>query len=218
MQSILRRKMVVDMEVEQAKKAVLQLMAEKDKIERDLKDAHATLESNHVGMNDALVDSAGYPRADIDVYQVRHARHKIICLQNDYKAIMKKIEEGLHKVHGLSGISVHESSTAEAAPSAVQESVYLEPFLRVNLVTPGSPAASAGIQVEDLILEFGSINYQNFSSLQDVGSLVANSVNKELIVRVKRDCNTLVLTLIPRPWNGKGLLGCNVVPLETVER
>ena len=30
-------------------------------------------------MNDALVDSEGYPRADIDVYQVRHARHKIIC-------------------------------------------------------------------------------------------------------------------------------------------
>ena len=36
--------MVVDMELEQAKEAVLQLMKEKDKIERDLKDAHAVLE------------------------------------------------------------------------------------------------------------------------------------------------------------------------------
>lgn len=30
-------------------------------------------------MQEALVDNDGYPRADIDVYQVRHARHKIIC-------------------------------------------------------------------------------------------------------------------------------------------
>ena len=41
----IRRKMVVDMEVEQAKAAVLQLMTEKDKIERDLKDANAVLEN-----------------------------------------------------------------------------------------------------------------------------------------------------------------------------
>ena len=34
---------------------------------------------NNVGMNDLLVDSGDYPRADIDVYQVRHARNKIRC-------------------------------------------------------------------------------------------------------------------------------------------
>lgn len=30
-------------------------------------------------MDENLVDAEGYPRADIDVYQVRHARHRIIC-------------------------------------------------------------------------------------------------------------------------------------------
>lgn len=30
-------------------------------------------------MDEPLVDSEGYPRADIDVYQVRNARHQIIC-------------------------------------------------------------------------------------------------------------------------------------------
>ncbi len=30
-------------------------------------------------MDQPLVDREGYPRADIDVYQVRTARHKIIC-------------------------------------------------------------------------------------------------------------------------------------------
>ena len=33
----------------------------------------------HEGMEDALVDEEGFPRSDIDVYQVRHARHNIRC-------------------------------------------------------------------------------------------------------------------------------------------
>jgi hypothetical protein len=34
---------------------------------------------NKVGLTEALVDDSGYPRQDLDVYQVRHARHRIIC-------------------------------------------------------------------------------------------------------------------------------------------
>jgi len=52
-----------------------------------------------VGLSGPLVDNDGYPREDIDVYVVRHARHRIICLQNDHKALIKEIEEGLHQVH-----------------------------------------------------------------------------------------------------------------------
>ena len=32
-------------------------------------------------MDGPIVDAEGYPRADIDVYSVRHARHNIICKQ-----------------------------------------------------------------------------------------------------------------------------------------
>lgn len=75
-----------------------------------------------------------------------------------------------------------------------------------------------GIQVEDLILEFGSIHYQNFKSLIDIGKLVENSRYKVINLKIKRGSNTIVLPLTPRPWVGKGLLGCNVIPLEIVER
>lgn len=34
---------------------------------------------NGVGMTGPLVDSEGFPISNIDVYQVRHARHRIIC-------------------------------------------------------------------------------------------------------------------------------------------
>ena len=46
-------------------------------------------------MREPLVDNDGYPRNDIDVYQVRHARHQINTLQNDLKSLLKEIEKGL---------------------------------------------------------------------------------------------------------------------------
>ncbi|KMQ97442.1 26s proteasome non-atpase regulatory subunit 9-like isoform 1 protein [Lasius niger] len=210
--------MVVDMELQEAKDAVLQLMKDKEKIESDLRTLKEILDSNHVDMDEPLVDSEGYPRQDIDVYQVRHTRHKIICLTNDHKALMKKIEEGLHKVHGLAMGSEAQEPVPNVSDSQEIESVSLEPFLRVNLVSPGSPAEIAGIQVEDLILEFGSIHYRNFKSLTDIGKLVENSRYKTVNLKIKRGSNSIVLSLTPRPWVGKGLLGCNVIPLEIVER
>ncbi|KAH0954012.1 hypothetical protein HN011_007042 [Eciton burchellii] len=212
----IKTKMVVDMELQEAKDAVLQLMKEKDKIEDDLRVLKEILDCNHIGMDESLVDAEGYPRQDIDIYQVRHTRHKIICLTNDHKALMKKIEEGLHKIHALAGASEVQESVSNVLEN--QETETLEPFLRVNLVSPGSPAEIAGIQEEDLILEFGSINYRNFKSLADIGKLVENSRYKVVSIKIKRGFNVIVLPLTPRPWVGKGLLGCNVIPLEVVER
>ncbi len=39
-------------------------------------------------MDDSLVDSNGFPRNDIDIYQIRIARNKIICnpmIRNQFK-------------------------------------------------------------------------------------------------------------------------------------
>ncbi|XP_015584998.1 26S proteasome non-ATPase regulatory subunit 9 [Cephus cinctus] len=207
---------VANMEAEQNKERVLQLIKDKDKIEADLRALREILDSNHVGMNDPLVDNDGYPRQDIDVYQVRHARNRIIYLQNDHKALMKKIEEGLYEFHSYMRGQTDDS--IPAATSSLQETILLDPFLRVNLVLPGSPAEIAGIQIEDLILEFGSIDAQNFKSLKDIADVVEHSRYKSVIVKIKRGINTTTLSLIPRPWSGKGLLGCNVVPVESVER
>lgn len=68
-------------------------------------------------------------------------------------------------------------------------------------------------------MEFGSINFHNFKTLKDIGELVEQSRNKSFDVKVKRpNCKIDILSLTPRPWPGKGLLGCNVIPLEAVER
>ncbi|XP_057337232.1 26S proteasome non-ATPase regulatory subunit 9 [Microplitis mediator] len=214
--------MVVDMELEDAKKNVLDLIKEKDALEMKLLELKNVLENNRVGMNDPLVDDQDYPRADVDVYQVRQARSAIICLQNDHKTLMRRIEAGLMKVHSLAGKGGEESAASQMTASGnIQDDdeLPMEPFLRVNLVSSGSPAEQAGIALNDLVMEFGSINAQNFRSLKDIGDLVEQSRYKEIMVKVKRvDMKVVVLTLTPRPWAGKGLLGCNVIPLEAVER
>lgn len=62
-----------------ARNRVLKLMEEKDRIESAIREQTMILESNNIGMQESLVDEQGFPRNDIDVYKVRHARHQIIC-------------------------------------------------------------------------------------------------------------------------------------------
>lgn len=82
------------------KEEVMRLIEKKEQIERAINDnGHVLTANKNVGMNESLLDGEGFPRADIDVYAVRQARHQIICSQNDLKAIMKEIEKGLINVH-----------------------------------------------------------------------------------------------------------------------
>merc|ERR1719430_1275600 len=74
-------------------------MKQKDIIEEEIKALNEVLESQNVGMDDPLVDQEGFPRADIDVYQVRHARSNIRTKTTDLKEVMKKIEAGLLNIH-----------------------------------------------------------------------------------------------------------------------
>lgn len=51
-----------------------QLIKQKEQIESQIQEYEAILRSHKVGMKTPLVDSDGFPRADIDVYAVRTAR------------------------------------------------------------------------------------------------------------------------------------------------
>lgn len=92
----------------------MKLIAKKEQIERSINDCGQILAANkNVGMNESLLDAEGFPRADVDVYAVRQARHQIICLQNDLKAIMKEIEQGLVAVHTEARTSQHTTTTTK---------------------------------------------------------------------------------------------------------
>ncbi|KAG8456087.1 hypothetical protein GDO86_002040 [Hymenochirus boettgeri] len=193
---------------------VQQLIAKKDEMEAQIKAYYEVLDDQKgIGMDGALVDREGYPRADVDIYQVRTARHNIICLQNDHKSIMKQIEDALHQLHAREK-EKHEKDKAEAQSEVLQHQNSSPAFARVDTVTAGSPASMSGLQVGDEIIAFGTVNTSNFKTLQNIAEVVKHSEGKPLNITVVRDGKSVSFGLTPQRWNGKGLLGCNIIPLK----
>jgi 26S proteasome non-ATPase regulatory subunit 9 len=123
-------------------------MSRKETLETELNAQFAILSANQSTMNTPLVDPDGFPRADIDIWAVRHARVRIIEMRNDLKNLVDEIAIALtlvDKDDAASGsTSAHGSlmtNGAHSNGSSVPED--LDPFARVDGVAPNSPAASA---------------------------------------------------------------------------
>ncbi|KAL7488963.1 hypothetical protein ACHAW6_014551 [Cyclotella cf. meneghiniana] len=112
-----------------------------------------------------------------------------------------------------------ESSTQQQQPP--QQTVSrLEPFAIIDQVFSNSPASSAGIQVGDILLQFGSIhskNHDNFSAIAKlVPQIAGDNISVPIKVRRKRETelgeisDVIDLELWPRVWEGRGLLGCHI--------
>lgn len=72
--------------------------------------------------------------------------------------------------------------------------------------------------VGDEIIEFGSINSKNFDNLTSIAEVVKHKQNQKILLKIKRKERIMEVNLIPRIWNGRGLLGCNIVLPDSVER
>jgi len=119
---------------------------------------------------------------------------------------------------GVSNLSIQDddSTIHRAAPHTN------DPFCRVDSVAPNSPAAAAGLRVDDLVVALGPL-----TTLDGVSDLVRRAAadNAAIELRVQRRqgvgggddetnaVTTLPLLLKPRPWSGRGLLGCHIVPV-----
>lgn len=135
-------------------------------------------------MNTNLLTPDGFPRADLDVAQIRTTRSRIIYLRNDYKHLMEVIEKAVHahfeflqknpvQSNGNAPLTngttngVNGSSESRMPPAALEP-----PFAKVNSVVDGSPAQDAGLKSQDLIREFGYVNRRNHDGLKKVAECV----------------------------------------------
>lgn len=114
------------------------LMARKDQIESEIATQGEILKSNNSDLTSPLVDAEGFPRDDVDVWAVRHARVRIIELRNDLKDIIGEIAIALQTIYPPSTSKESESHTPPPNPPAPQL-----PFAKVDGIHPGSPAATA---------------------------------------------------------------------------
>ncbi|TID26913.1 putative 26S proteasome non-ATPase regulatory subunit 9 [Venturia nashicola] len=199
-----------------------ELLTEKARLEGELTSLGSVLESHGVTMQTGLTTFDGFPRADIDVPQIRTTRARIIHLRNDYKALMSRLEvviqqrfadmasEPVPAPAATSSTSVSiRSSTSQSAQATPNT-----PFAKVNTVVSGSPAADSGLQIGDEVTRFGSATWLNHDKLSKVAEIVAQSEGRPIAVSILRGSAGHQLTLTPRSnWGGRGLLGCQLLPL-----
>lgn len=107
-------------------------------------------------------------------------------------------------------MEISPDTTPEELPRRI-EIEHTTPILLVTMVMPSSPAEDCGIRKDDEILEFGSINYDNFTELKQISELVMHRQNQPIALKIKRQGRNLDITLTPKTWSGRGLLGCNIV-------
>ncbi|RSH86894.1 putative 26S proteasome regulatory subunit [Apiotrichum porosum] len=213
------------------------LMQRKDEIEGEIDALKEVLTSHGASTDTSLVDPEGYPRGDIDVYAIRHARSALARLYNDRTEVTRRLATALE-----AAFSSPDDSSSFQAPSA-QAAAQTPPssasstsrpavnghhdsslnlpdtwpdraVARVNSVAPSSPAAAAGLEASDLIYSFSGITASNANAMQAIGSTVAASEGQPLTLLVTRASERKMLRLTPRSgWGGRGLLGCHILPV-----
>lgn len=183
-----------------SRQSLQELIATKENLEAELSALSSVLDSvrgpssslqseadpiqHGVTMTTPLTTFDGFPRADIDVAQIRTTRARIIRLKNDHKALMKKLEDAVHEQFAsgkteelpANGTSSRASAN-DTAPSRSAAPVVEPPFGKVNSVVPGSPADQAGMRAGDKVLKFGSVNWTNHERLTKVAEVVQQNEN-----------------------------------------
>ncbi|KAH6779383.1 26S proteasome regulatory subunit [Perilla frutescens var. hirtella] len=180
------------------------------------------------GLSGNLVDSEasfGFPRTDIDIPTVRADRHRLAELRNDHKVITEKIDQNIQLLHSAklttTSASVRDSGPSAGMPSSLSNSVAIDasstmdvdfnisrPFAIVDEITELSPAAEDGLQLGDQILKFGNVE-RGENLLQRLASEAQQKQGEAVPLVLMRQGSLINLTVTPRTWSGRGLLGCH---------
>ncbi|XP_059637740.1 probable 26S proteasome regulatory subunit p27 isoform X2 [Cornus florida] len=189
------------------------------------------------GLSGNLVDSEGFPRSDIDIPTVRADRHRLAELRNDHKDVTGKIDENIQMLHSarlapksspfkdsgnIEGSSNQYPLVVNAgtltssnnvlpgdAISAMDVDVTASiPFAMVDEIADTSPAAEDGLQLGDQIVKFGNVVAGN-DLPRRLASEAQTNQGHAIPVVIMRQGSLVNLTVTPRSWQGRGILGCH---------
>ncbi|WKY07743.1 hypothetical protein Q1695_007314 [Nippostrongylus brasiliensis] len=228
-----------------AKEEAKRLIAKRDKLDAEIEENLEILRKNDSTMDSPLVDNEGFPFSHIDVYSVRQARHRIICLRNDRKALTDEIERAIQQTHAevkmrKSGSGSESEETnwpvisnkqrhvninrqdanrrpCDPAPSPPVHRTSNKPFIKVTTVYPNSPAFEGGLRADDMIIQYGNLHAGNFHDMKEVSATTAKYEGLKLRVTVLRNGRAVRLEIHPQRWSGSGILGCGIVPTSTTD-
>lgn len=181
------------------------------------------------GLTGPLVNSDGFPRPDLDLYAIRHARHRVACLKTDYNDVCQRIHAALTKLHSERRVAVPRSKSQ--CQSTEEFSATDVPFAWIDEVTPGSSADAAGLQYGDRVVSIGSVRLcstkdenSNAPGCATVAACFQLLVRQNILppgvpvpIRILRGVPPVVkdVILIPAVADGQksGRLGCHLTPL-----
>jgi len=165
------------------------------------------------GIKESLVDAEGFPRADIDIFNVKQKRHRLSVINYDYSVIMKEIEALLPQIlanggnnqddldrEASSAISATSASSSAPSTKTTTPSTTLTSPASIFRATPcmahideildGSPAQAAGLRDQDELLAFGSVRCDDANgraaALNLIPSVVRGAVNMPIPLVVRR--------------------------------
>jgi 26S proteasome regulatory subunit N4 len=188
------------------------------------------------GLKDPLCDSEGFPRGDIDLFEVRAKRHRLAIINTDYRTLMKEIEDEVKMMHAALK-NVEEKDSGRAAESKTQQpttnfhiedtqivaaievretklaKAILIPIATIDEILPESPSAEAGLVDGDMLLSMGNIDYKVSNPMSAIPKLVFDNANSAIPLVIRRGEEVIELSLTPHQWSGRGLLGCHLSPV-----
>ena len=81
------------------REALKALANKREALESEMLAIQEKLDALGVGVSSSLVDSEGYPRADVDVHSIREDRHRLAVLKTDYIEVTQALDKGLQALH-----------------------------------------------------------------------------------------------------------------------
>ncbi|XP_011628052.1 26S proteasome non-ATPase regulatory subunit 9 isoform X6 [Amborella trichopoda] len=157
------------------------------------------------GLSGNLLDSEGFPRADIDIAAVRLERNNLAA----------KIDQNLQLLHSTR--LAQDISLPPKVSGTSQENFYTAmdedpvvgvPFAIVDEIADGSPASDDGLQLGDQIVKFSNVEGGE-QLLARLASEAQSNQGCALPLVIVRQGMFINLAVTPRPWHGRGLLGCH---------
>jgi 26S proteasome non-ATPase regulatory subunit 9 len=212
------------------KNKLLELDKQRLKLEKEILEITNYLcQDGFPGVEKSLIDEEGFPIPGIDHYEIRRARNQLIRTQNDHKNMMLLIESEMIKyfntekenrqVEKDNRIILKEDNKhlvqvfEDDDVSKIKTNIPKIPFCYIQSVLENSPAYIAGFREGDAVINFGGINHLHGNPLEKISTVVKSSINQEVFIEVihKNDLNTTKLKLVPKTWEGNGVLGCKLV-------
>ena len=80
------------------------------------------------------------------------------------------------------------------------------PFAMIDEITDGSPASVDGLQLGDEIVKFGNVEAGDQLQERLISEALSNEDSQVSLVIIRQG-SAMNLTITPRKWHGRGLLG-----------